>query len=52
MHMLKVEYLLKISPMSEVHMPTSGPHFPTSTQPQARRVVSVDDAKLAGSPVH
>jgi hypothetical protein len=34
--MLKVEYLLKISRMSDVHMPTSGPLFSTSTQPQAR----------------
>ena len=33
--MLKVEYLLKISRMSDMHMPISGPLFSTSTQPQA-----------------
>jgi hypothetical protein len=30
--MLKVEYLLKISRMSDVHMPISGPLFSTSTE--------------------
>jgi hypothetical protein len=38
MHMLKVEYLLKISRMSDVHIPTSGPLFSTSIQPQAHRI--------------
>ena len=44
--MLKVEYLLKISRMSDAYMPISGPHFSTSTQPQARsnpsRVIRLD----------
>jgi hypothetical protein len=35
MYMLKVEYLLKISRTRDLHMPTSGPLFSTSTQLQA-----------------
>jgi hypothetical protein len=40
-HILKVEYLLKFSRMSDVHIPTSGPLFSTSTQPQAPSVVMI-----------
>ena len=46
--MLKVEYLLKISRMSDVYMPTSGPLFSTSTQLQARNNYRVEAIRLPG----
>jgi hypothetical protein len=46
MHILNVEYLLKISLISDAHMPISGPLFSTSTQLQAQ-VLRLEESRIS-----